>query len=567
MSPMSEDLADSMSRLRLDDSFLYSPNFAAKLLKMFKNDPNLASLLSSEKVKPPKTPQSRARNHETAAPRLVPIQRLPPGLLADIFKEYLKDPMSFLAQEECPFSFMHRPSKNLLYFVRPFVLILSQVCSSWRRVVHGTSSLWTSLELKVYKRFPDRKVFGDWIRRSGSLPLTFKMEFVGAKQETVPDTYFDSLADACTRWQVIELEIFHHYYEPLLRRKDLRFPLLESIRFGGFFIPYEERSFQLLKHAPRLTRLEISPIIAKRGGELSAYVKDVIPILSQITYLRLNGVSGDPDDYLTILRSCDNLEFCAFSLPDYPDRRRRSGSRTIVELPHLHTLGIEFSCDEGAPEFFDSLKLPRLKKLGVIHEFVPTDERDLFEQLEMLENRHSPIFHLIQLQQRSQFELDYLTFRTITSMTSSELLRFLKVVPGVGDLRIQDCMLDMQELCHGLLAGKDKQVVLLPKLEALTIAQTHVMDGVMELRDELMSESESEGGISVFDVVCSRWDPWRYGRANEWKDSWDFTRLERLYITKQIIDKQPIGEWVRLEGLDRRGFEVNILESFGPGSF
>ncbi|KAF7357503.1 hypothetical protein MSAN_01346600 [Mycena sanguinolenta] len=87
-----------------------------------------------------------------------PIHDLPVELLTEIF--------NFAVEDETYIHDMHR---------------ISQVCSDWRRVAHGTSHLWTrTLEIDLCRKTNGADALNTWLARSAQLPVPISLRFRGS---------------------------------------------------------------------------------------------------------------------------------------------------------------------------------------------------------------------------------------------------------------------------------------------------------------------------------------------------------------------------------------------------
>ncbi|PFH50986.1 hypothetical protein AMATHDRAFT_85452 [Amanita thiersii Skay4041] len=90
------------------------------------------------------------QTHRVESDSLFPVQKLPEDVLRDIFS-------------------MCASQVELTLTENPFALVLSQVCSVWRRVVLDTPALWNDLLMDCYPR-REHQVH-EWLSRASRWPI------------------------------------------------------------------------------------------------------------------------------------------------------------------------------------------------------------------------------------------------------------------------------------------------------------------------------------------------------------------------------------------------------------
>ncbi|TDL21777.1 hypothetical protein BD410DRAFT_789168 [Rickenella mellea] len=119
---------------------------------------------------------------DTVHTKASPILRIPPELLSEIFSRCL------------PEDGLPRPHPN------EAPLLPCQICSFFRTVALSSPNLWAGISIiRNTERNGDALTLDLWIKRSGSCPLSFSLEYRGAAFNI--DKLIDSLAPYSSRWK------------------------------------------------------------------------------------------------------------------------------------------------------------------------------------------------------------------------------------------------------------------------------------------------------------------------------------------------------------------------------
>jgi len=268
----------------------------------------------------------------------------------------------------------------------PPVVILSQVCWSWRRIVETQSSLWTQVQLLLFtERSRDPALFIEWLGRSGGLPLDIAIKAFSYSHSKRLDDFVDALISVSPRWRSLRFKwILSSHIQKLLDDPEARTPLLECVVLGcshSTTFP----GLSVIEKAPRLVKLKI----------VVAILDSFSPAFSRVTHLYNLLRYGHPLNILQILEPCHSLQECSLCLRDLPGDPSREIVVDFIEFPRLHDLSIEFSDGVGCPQFLEGLKLPSLTKLTIRHR--TANNRSLASLTLDLERRISPLRYLTRL--------------------------------------------------------------------------------------------------------------------------------------------------------------------------
>ncbi|KAK7462295.1 hypothetical protein VKT23_007896 [Stygiomarasmius scandens] len=433
----------------------------------------------------------------------------------------------------------------------PAVVILSQVCWSWRRIVETQSSLWTQVQLLLFtERSRDPALFIEWLGRSGGLPLDITIKASSYFSSKRLDDFVDALISVSPRWRSLRFEpwILSSHIQRLLDDPEVRTPLLEGVVLScNHFATFP--SLSVIEKAPRLVKLKI--VVAVLDG--------FSPAFSRVTHLYHVFRPGHPLDILRILEPCHSLQGCSLCLRDLSDDPSREIVVDVIEFPRLHDLSIEFY-GFGCPQFFDGLKLPSLTKLTIQHR--TAYDRSL--RLD-LERRISPLRYLTRLYSRSSFELLELNLLATTGASSKDLLDFLRQTPSLQTLHLKNCRLETDVLFRALRVSKSMQDedIIVPCLTKLRYIQSDELDLEEDANHtprELGDPDEQKASISS--MVASRFDPKEYTCGgsepeDDWQGSWPVRRLRGgLFVSRRVLDS---GDIDRLNVMKEHGMPFEIV--------
>ena len=243
----------------------------------------------------------------------------------------------------------------------PDVILLSSVCSDWRRTVVGTPKLWSSIKIDLpsisqtydmaSSALPRRATLIDeWLSRSGQLPLNISL-YYGHHDEKPYDPLilgeyrpiFKILNKYSSRWHSFYISI-PTVFLPLLQPRCL--PLLEQlhITYNSYRVCDQVITFP---PTPCLNIVKIRPFLRYIGIQWDTVHK--------LTHLSLESVTSR--DCFVLMRQNPQLVHCTFhSVVDEIEDRLESpivSSLTYLSLHHRR----------DASRVLDNIKLPCLETL------------------------------------------------------------------------------------------------------------------------------------------------------------------------------------------------------------
>ncbi|CAK5270001.1 unnamed protein product [Mycena citricolor] len=334
---------------------------------------------------------------------LSPIRRLPPELLAHVF---------MLCAAATP-----KTGRSILN-ARSAPMLLGQVCSRWREVLHATPSLWSTVVLHTTPGLARKFDEGD-LRTIFQFSQMLPVDVAIYGRDSVDMEWF---WDAHTRLQHLRLETTGIHALPASCRTTL--PLLASVTL---IILHESNPLSL----PLLGQFRRSPRLTSLRLESPKVVGDILDVSfpwSQLTYLDLHL----PLPVLTarnVVAQCSSLQHCRLKglLGVATDEKERTPNPGVT-LPSLCSL--QFLLPGAATSIFlRSFTLPALKSLAI-------------------ENAPWLFPVLRDLQARSRFALERLVLRDIAA-SKEDVVAALNCLSLLRSLTLDSC----HSLRRGLLAA------------------------------------------------------------------------------------------------------------------
>ena len=315
-----------------------------------------------------------------------PARRVPIDILQEIFLHTLPTSHNALMDpHECP-------------------LLLTQICSGWRRIALSTPQLWSSIHVPippVSSSSPGRTSFWNlsgefknsclsffmnystsitnWLRRSGLSPLSISL--YDSQNSIVPKEYYkiiiDSLLPFANRWKNLVLDIRSPFFGPIAELKESDVPMLESltlhdIRNGDLSsIPLAWKASGLVKSC-RLKKINYS--------EIEGNIMDSSFRWAQLTDIKLSSQAssgwGAPtanatlSDLVTILGLTPRLINCHFEIRLATDTGLAPPSYvSSLLLPSLQKM-VFYDGGVNCAPLFELLDVPSLFHL----KFFPTTQ-------------------------------------------------------------------------------------------------------------------------------------------------------------------------------------------------
>ncbi|EJD05144.1 uncharacterized protein FOMMEDRAFT_154332 [Fomitiporia mediterranea MF3/22] len=257
-------------------------------------------------------------------------------------------------------------------------LVLSWVCSSWRRLAITTPRLWTSISLGSHGSSPacDAWILDLFISRSGiKYPLSFAMNYDApgsARQEKSSLSRAQSKAYVASmhkiarrlvavrhRWRhLIVNALVLDALAPLFRALPQGTPLLEYLSLSTKYTGFHGREYTMrLTSCNRLRTVRIlSPMV---------FFDPSLPLLPNLTTLDLHFVQSLLDA-IAWLAACPNLERLSIEL--YASLRRHEPLSTLqIRLERLSHFSLTCSYGESDPgPLLDCMITPNLQSLHFI---------------------------------------------------------------------------------------------------------------------------------------------------------------------------------------------------------
>ncbi|KAK7001438.1 hypothetical protein R3P38DRAFT_3049120 [Favolaschia claudopus] len=250
-------------------------------------------------------------------------------------------------------------------------LLLGRICSSWRALSFATPRLWASLH--VVERSLTHEVrtirleaIKMWLERAGRCPLSISLysdNYVPSPQSTgdtetemqaLTDSFIKDLVLFADRWRHVRFIAARNVIQEITHLTPDDTPMLESVAFS--VQPDYPRGdlrwsdFEMLK----------SPGISSFSTTSSEFQASIPLHWHSLTELCIGG-SGwestlDAETALATLARCPMLQVCKLAV----NVLSASPRHPTVELPHLHTLHLDFGSLSSL--LLEQLHAPELRK-------------------------------------------------------------------------------------------------------------------------------------------------------------------------------------------------------------
>ena len=256
----------------------------------------------------------------------------------------------------------------------PAPILLSSVCSDWRRAVAGTPELWSSIKIDFpyIPQISDKArrtllrlsvLIDEWLARSGQLPLYISLcsvleEFHYPERPEEYSPIFKVLDRYSSRWHSLNISI-PPFLISLLRPDCL--PLLEQLYITSIHNPYTSITFP---HTPRLNTVEIQLPRSDKGCSPAEYRmrRDIGIKWNTVTHLSVETPISSRYLY-GLLRMNPQLVHCRFH-DIIDDAEDQLGPPIISHLRYFSLLH-----ESNPSRILNNIKLPSLETfvfLGVI---------------------------------------------------------------------------------------------------------------------------------------------------------------------------------------------------------
>ena len=254
----------------------------------------------------------------------------------------------------------------------PDAILLSSVCSDWRRAVVRTPELWSSIKIDLpfiqisdnasdndmardSSKLPLLAAFIDeWLARSGQLPLNIVLCYDHevpwhSLTPAVHQPVFKILNKYSSRWHIFNIAVPTHFHDFL---KPDCLPLLEQLHVTCMSIGSIDLSFP---PSPCLNTVEIRP---RQNFEFTIYT-DIGIQWNNVTHVSLESITTY--DCFALLRLNPQLLHCTFCRVADDDVEDPPESPILNSLTYL-SLHQKHEKRESS-QFLDNIKLPCLETL------------------------------------------------------------------------------------------------------------------------------------------------------------------------------------------------------------
>lgn len=432
-----------------------------------------------------------------------PVRRLPPEILQEIFVRCLSTTRN---------SVMHNSEPPML---------LTEVCSDWRRIALATPALWSSLHLVLSntnsseksppKQFAAAKA---WLKRSGSFLLSVSL--YDASWDYSLSRFIEFLDPVIHRCRTLE------FVAPmqLVARLDTRaLPFLEEIAIHSLnlFTGYQgDNGLSFLKEATSLRRVTMT-------GRLQFWPAPFPLANLETLYLHSDSMqSFTPTQAFEILTQCRNLRVFSLSVPEATFGE--IVHREAITLPLLHSFYI-LASDNLLQSILGSLILPEIQALGISR---------VFDSLLGFDFEHHSLLESILA--RSSRALKKFVFRPLL-ISQLDLFACLSLMPEVADLHIYAVRFGpdfIDDAFLHMLLPSFTHTCLCPNLKKIILDRCSVLSG-----------------DALTDFIRSRWRPAFPGIG----------RLLHASITFDVYPEFPMAE-SQIKAFRDEGLDISV--SFPP---
>jgi len=270
-------------------------------------------------------------------------------------------------------------------------VLLTHVCSSWRRIALNTPLLWASIHIPVpYPSVGDQQAAMDlimanrvnavreWLKRSQDCPLSFTLNDNWAVQYGAD--LLNLLLPESTRWKRVDMTMVQHHISRVMRLDPRKTPLLRSIR-----ICIKRRTGSLAEDTG--SEEYLSQFSLFQNTNLRTLSIANLPVNSATLPVNWSGLShlscdqnvGPLDIFqiLGMLKACIRLRSFHLTVPicnnatatENPSSFKITDS--LVSLPFLTKFSVvlssvRYNVPYPGPTIFDSIELPVLNDVKFI---------------------------------------------------------------------------------------------------------------------------------------------------------------------------------------------------------
>jgi len=416
-----------------------------------------------------------------------------------------------------------------------FPVSASHVCQLWRRASLASSDIWTTICIGNRCRKEYMELF---IQRSKSRPVSLKYSG-NLPIQSLPDisTVLSDVGWNC-RWKEIHV---HPRWNSLPNILSKSWDTLESL-----ILTTSGDSMVRVLDLTSATQLTHISVVHDKMSRF-AYYKFRFPF-STLTHLILDITTTPPNEIISIMRACRNLEEFVLTLRGpfiyYEDPPSQdSPSQTPVHLPnlrklHLHTVVLFL--------LLKFLQTPVVEDLLVDPEGDQNNFNGEDETLRTFINESKSTLRKL----------------SISMISDLEFMEIIEVMKGLSEFRVFGSDDFEAEFLEELIVGGEKGGDIVSE-----------MSGQMDDDDEDIDENASEirlPNLEVLHVVCkpyshvqrafldvvrSRW--WSEDESSSYDGT--VTRLKAVSL-QSIHTSQRLAFGTEVDEIRRRGFDVRMLD-------
>ncbi|KAF9525544.1 hypothetical protein CPB83DRAFT_859453 [Crepidotus variabilis] len=280
-------------------------------------------------------------------------------------------------------------------------ILLTHICSSWRRVALSTPLLWSTIHLPLYNSpsfYPPippptsteleenvqarERVIQTWLDRSSTCPLSLTL--IDLDLPPASQKIFNLIVSSSHRWRSMKFSTSHQRIQTMSESNQLDLSVLQNLEIELQATGSWE-SHNLIPQAH--SKLQTSPLFSApniRHFSLSSFMAPVgsLPIKWEgLTQMKLayNDHPKTVAEMLSLLRPCRKL--VSFSIlishtpVHFPNQTVQNFTSdddgSVVYLPDLVTFEISSSAATSSPDEFSRLHMPSLKNLTYSYPVLP----------------------------------------------------------------------------------------------------------------------------------------------------------------------------------------------------
>ena len=428
---------------------------------------------------------------------LAPVRKLPPEVLAEIFRRCLPEP-----------HIQKSPDRRLT------LLLLTQICRKWRDITLSTPDLWASLNMELNDSNMSHcvSVMTRWFSRAHGYPLSLDILGIRIWSNWNLQRLAETIVPLCSRLQDLTLYITSMFFD-ILPQIQATFPMLRSLKLQVFNQNASSDSIWPLK------LFKLSPNL--HSVYLDIHPSNVDLPWAQLTILHIGEhASVDTMQCRDLIQSCPNLDQCSFLSVI---SSAVSLSEPVLFHPSLRVA--RFTLDDRRPVIglFDLFMFPNLQEFHLDYKHIGHTEIQFAEEL-------------IDFLSRSKAKITKLIANL--ALPSSFMITILHYLPALVELHIgvYPSASELAHLIATLAEVADGEFSICPDLMAFHLLDEPPLDG-----------SRSKVNGELLNMVNARWrhsaafslriEIWRPISLMSWKE------LKEQGLDVTIVDSKG-GDWL-----------------------